>query len=94
MYRGICGHCHKDLSDKALKEHKCLYFQNGALISESKIADRVSHASELMTLSDPPSSSELQNVNEEADSIPPPATDSQMSDLTPDLWRGMWSKQL
>lgn len=56
MYR-VCGHCHRRLSEKALKEHERLYLEDGVWLTESKIERGVSSSDELsepITLSDPP----------------------------------------
>ena len=57
VYR-VCGHCCQQLSEKAFKEHKKLYFHDGVWLTESKLergcfsdADR---SSEPMSVSDPP----------------------------------------
>ena len=53
----VCGHCHRRLSEKALKEHERLYLDDGVWLTESKIERGVSSSDELsepITLSDPP----------------------------------------
>lgn len=59
---GVCGHCGKTLGDKALKEHRRLYYHEGQWLKEDheNQQDIESNCSSPMYLSDPESENSFQ----------------------------------
>jgi hypothetical protein len=60
---GVCGHCGRSLGNKALKEHRRLYFHDGQWLKEDHAKQDVeSNCSSPMNLSDPESEHSFQGT--------------------------------
>ena len=66
MYSGVCGHCGRSLGNKALKEHRRLYFHDGQWLREDhenqQDTGEQSNSSSPMNLSDPESDNSFEGT--------------------------------